>query len=112
MSLYKNKYRIESARKKNWDYTSPAYYFITICTRDRKHYFGEIKNGIMELNPVGKIIHDEWYKTQSMRPNIYLDEFIIMPNHIHGIIQIDYKHHRRDALHHRRDALQCVSTMM
>jgi putative transposase len=112
MSLYK-KYRIESARKKNWNYSSPGYYFITICTKDRKHFFGEIKNGNMILNPVGQIVFDEWYKSKTIRPNIYLDEFIIMPNHIHGIIQIHYgiPRHRHHRCHHRRDALQCVSTM-
>lgn len=89
MTLFKNKYRIESTRRPGWNYSTPGYYFITICTKDRKRYFGEIQNGIMNLNEIGKIIYSEWYNTITMRPNIELDEFIIMPNHIHGIIKIE-----------------------
>ncbi|MFN8670452.1 MAG: transposase [Candidatus Sericytochromatia bacterium] len=88
MSLYKNKYRIESIRLKNWDYSNNGFYFVTICTKNMVHFFGEIKNGEMILNNIGRIIYDEWYKSAEIRPNIILDEFIIMPNHIHGIIGI------------------------
>lgn len=89
MELYKNKYRVESIRLKNWDYSNNGYYFITICTKEKEHFFGNIIDGKMILNDIGKIINDEWYKSEKMRPNIILDEFIIMPNHIHGIIIIN-----------------------
>jgi putative transposase len=89
MELYKNKYRVESIRLKNWDYSNNGYYFITICTKEKEHFFGNIIDGKMFLNDIGKIIYDEWYKSEKMRPNIILDEFIIMPNHIHGIIIIN-----------------------
>ena len=93
MSLYKNKYRIESTRLKNWDYSLPGCYFVTICTYHRKNFFGSINNNInsntVELSPLGIIVKDEWLNTESIRKNVSLDEFIIMPNHVHGIIIIE-----------------------
>jgi REP element-mobilizing transposase RayT len=64
--------------------------FVTICTQNRECLFGEITNGEMQLNPMGEIAQAEWIKTGQMRPNIQLHESIIMPNHIHGIIQITH----------------------
>ena len=86
--LYKNKYKIESARLKNYNYSQRGYYFITICTANRFYYFGNIKKGKMILNENGKIVHQELSKTPGIRKNIILDEFIIMPNHIHFILII------------------------
>ena len=77
-----------SIRLKGYDYSQNGLYFITICTQNREHLFGTITNGQMALNPMGEIAHNEWFKTASMRPNIRLHEFIAMPNHIHGIIEI------------------------
>ncbi|XGB43143.1 MAG: hypothetical protein LVS60_04975 [Nodosilinea sp. LVE1205-7] len=77
-----------SIRLKGYDYSQNGLYFVTICTQNRHHLFGTITNGQMALNPMGEIVHDEWFKTASMRPNIRLHEFIVMPNHIHGIIEI------------------------
>ncbi|BAZ44499.1 hypothetical protein NIES4102_15090 [Chondrocystis sp. NIES-4102] len=88
MTLYKNKYRIESARCPNWDYTSEGYYFITICTLNRQCFFGNVNNGIMQLSDIGLIIAQEWQKTPQIRPNVQLDEWVVMPNHLHGIIII------------------------
>jgi putative transposase len=88
--LFNNKYRIPSARLRNWDYASEGMYFITICTKNRENYFGEIiesDNGEILLKPtdIGKIASSEWYKTLEMRPdmNLELGEFVVMPNHIH-----------------------------
>ena len=89
MTLYKNKYRIESARCQNWDYRSNGYYFVTICTGDRICFFGEIKSGNMELSDIGLIVANEWQKTPQIRPNVKLDQWVVMPNHLHGIIIID-----------------------
>lgn len=86
--LFGNKYRIESARLQNWDYASEGGYFITICTQDRECYFGDIANAKMRLSKIGQIAKYEWLKTLKIRKNVLLDEFIIMPNHIHGIIII------------------------
>jgi REP element-mobilizing transposase RayT len=63
-------------------------YFVTVCTQNRQCLFGEIVNRQMQLNEFGNIVYDEWVKTQTIRKNIKLDEFIVMPNHLHGIIQI------------------------
>lgn len=85
---FKNKYKINSARLKEYDYAQPGMYFVTICTNDRKEFFGEIINGEMKLNEMGEIVKEEWLQTAIIRPNIFLDEWVIMPNHIHGIIEI------------------------
>ena len=88
MILYKNKYRIESARCQNWDYTSNGYYFVTICAQNREYFFGDVVADGMQLSPVGKIVTEEWQKTAQIRSYIELDEWVIMPNHLHGIIII------------------------
>jgi len=94
---YQNKYRIESARKKGYDYSQNGAYFITIVTKNRECFFGNIvgkdamhRVSTMELSEIGKIVWDEWLKTPSIRPDMNLEmvEFIVMPNHIHGIIYI------------------------
>ncbi|UZH54045.1 transposase [Salinimicrobium tongyeongense] len=84
--LFKNKYRIKSARLENWDYRWNAAYFITICTANRKHYFGDIKNKKMELSPTGAIADILWHDLPQHAPTLQLGNFIVMPNHIHGIL--------------------------
>lgn len=88
MTLYKNKYRIESNRLSNWDYSSAGYYFITICTYNREALFGYVSDGMMVLNEYGNVVQDEWLKSTKIRKEIELDEFIVMPNHLHGILLI------------------------
>lgn len=83
---FRGKYRINSARLKHWDYSSDAAYFITICTKDREHFFGEIENDQMKLNVLGKMAEKFWMEMPNHFKNVILDEFKIMPNHIHGII--------------------------
>lgn len=91
MTLFRNKYRVESARHPHHDYASPGYYFVTICTKNRVHWFGEVMKGIMVLNELGKIAVREWLRTGELRANVRLDEFVVMPNHFHGIVEIlDY----------------------
>ena len=85
---FKGKYRIPSTRLSGWDYASPGDYFVTIVTQRRIPYFGEILGGDMRLSPIGKIVAEEWQKTPQIRPNVLLDEWVVMPNHIHGIIVI------------------------
>lgn len=80
-----------SIRLKNYDYAGKGLYFITLCTAQRKNLFGQIINGELFLNPLGEIAKEEWAKTPEIRDNISLGEFIIMPNHMHGIISIDYQ---------------------
>ncbi len=90
MTLFNNKYRVETTRVKTWNYNSEALYFITICTNNKEHFFGEIQNGEMILNDIGVIVQSEWLQTPDIRPdmNISLDEFVVMPNHFHAIISI------------------------
>ncbi|MDD5488793.1 MAG: transposase [Candidatus Omnitrophica bacterium] len=78
----------KSIRLKNYDYTQQGAYYVTVCVNDRKCLFGDVRNGEMVLNEFGTIVQNEWIKTSEMRENIDLDEFIVMPNHIHGIINI------------------------
>ncbi|MBW4542795.1 MAG: hypothetical protein KME43_27265 [Myxacorys chilensis ATA2-1-KO14] len=85
MTLYKNKYRIESARKPGWDYAGNGAYFITICTQNRQHFFGNIQNGIMDLSIAGEIAQKLWWEIPDRFPHVQLNAFIVMPNHIHGI---------------------------
>ncbi|MFC1517877.1 transposase [Candidatus Margulisiibacteriota bacterium] len=89
MTLYKNKYRIESCRLKSWDYSSPGYYFVTICTKHFEEPFGKIVDGRVVLYKVGKIANKYWQGIPKHFKNVSLDEFIVMPNHIHGIIIIN-----------------------
>lgn len=86
--LYKNKYRIPSARWNKWDYSWDGHYFITICTHNNECFFGEIEDAKMILSPTGKIIEEEWKKTFSLRSYLILDEYIVMPNHFHAILGI------------------------
>lgn len=86
--LYHNKYRVESARLRGWDYSQTGSYFVTICVKDKNRIFGNIINDEIVLSPIGNIARHEWLKTAELRKNVKLDEFIIMPNHFHGIIFI------------------------
>ncbi len=80
-----------SIRLKGYDYAQPGAYFITICARGRECLFGEVVDGEMRLNRFGEIVREEWLKTAVMRPGIEIDEFAVMPNHIHGIVIIHEK---------------------
>lgn len=88
MEKFRGKYRIPTARLQTWDYGSNALYFITICTKNRKHFFGEIANGQMILSEIGRLAEKYWYEIPEHFPFVILDEFVVMPNHIHGIIEI------------------------
>jgi REP element-mobilizing transposase RayT len=87
---FKNKYRIPSARWKDWDYGASAAYFVTVCTANRERFFGEINNGEMILSEIGKTVQTEWLKTPELRPdmNITLDAYVVISDHFHGIIVI------------------------
>ncbi|MEJ2710940.1 MAG: hypothetical protein P8074_25240 [Anaerolineales bacterium] len=81
-------YRRQSNRLAGWDYSSSGYYFVTICTRERRPFFGEVVGDEIQLSPIGEIIAEEWQKTADIRPNISLDAWVIMPNHLHAIVSI------------------------
>lgn len=86
---FQNKYRISSARLQNWDYGNNAAYFVTICTQNREHYFGDITNGIVQLSEIGDMANKYWLEIPEHFPFVKLEEFVIMPNHVHGIIIIN-----------------------
>jgi len=87
---FRNKYRIKSARLQGWDYSSEGGYYITICTKYRKSWFGNCINQKMELSETGRIVNDLWYEIPKRNPVAILDEFVVMPNHIHGILFINH----------------------
>src|SRR5688572_10456660 len=89
MDKYRNKYRIPSTRLQNWDYGANGTYFITICTKDREHYFGKISNGVVQLNELGLLAQKYWLEIPQHFPFVELGNFVIMPNHTHGILIID-----------------------
>lgn len=77
-----------SIRLKGYDYAQAGLYFITICCHKRVRHFGNVVNGEMMLNEFGMVAHNEWMQTPAIRNNVELLEFVIMPNHIHGIIRL------------------------
>ena len=85
---FKNKYRVSSIRLPHWDYGWNAAYFITICTLNRTCFLGDIRDGMMRLSDIGKIVRFEWTQTPVLRPdmNLELGEFVVMPNHFHAIL--------------------------
>ena len=78
----------KSIRLKGYDYAQAGLYFITICCQNHISYFGHIQNGEMILNDAGKMIETEWLNLKNRFPNIQLHEFVTMPNHFHGILEI------------------------
>ena len=86
---YQNKYRISSTRLQNWDYGWNASYFVTICTKNRECYFGKIKNSEMHLSDIGIMAKKYWHEIPQHFPFVVLDAFVVMPNHVHGIIIIN-----------------------
>jgi putative transposase len=86
---FQNRYRIPSTRLQDWDYGRNAAYFITICTQHRQCWFGHIQNGNRILSEIGNMANRYWQDIPIHFPFVKLGEFIVMPNHIHGIIIID-----------------------
>jgi REP element-mobilizing transposase RayT len=86
---YFSKFNQNSRRLKGHDYSSPGIYFITISTDAQIFFFGKIMNCKICLSPAGKIVLNKWIQIPKKFPNVTLDQFIIMPNHIHGIVVIN-----------------------
>ena len=87
---FRGKYRTTSMRKPDWDYGSNGAYFITICTKDRKKYFGKVLDGEMEKSEIGDLVHDFWAEIPNHFPFVELGEFVVMPDHFHGIVVINH----------------------
>lgn len=92
MEKYKNKYRIASTRAQWWDYGWNGAYFITICTQDQQHFFGKIQEGRMLLSHLGLIADILWHEIPNHSAFVKLGNFVVMPNHIHGILILDSPH--------------------
>lgn len=75
-------------RAEFWDYAAPGFYFITINLTYRKHHFGKVTDGCMELSKIGEIARDEWVKSFLLRPemHLFMGPFVVMPDHFHAII--------------------------
>ena len=89
MKYNPDKHHRRSIRLQGYDYSQRGAYFITLCTKNREHLFGEILNGEIQLNEFGKITQQCWLEIPNHFPNVQLDEFVIMPDHIHGIIVLN-----------------------
>ena len=77
-----------SIRLPGYDYTQPGAYYLTILTHKKEHLFGKVVDGIVQLSPVGEVVQEEWLKIPTNFSNVALDAFVIMPNHLHGIVVI------------------------
>jgi REP element-mobilizing transposase RayT len=105
--LFQNKYRVQSARA-TWHNYNGGVYFITICTKNHTHYFGEIDNGVMYLNEIGKFTSENLQNVNAHYPYAEIPSFIVMPNHIHAIVFIDGEKYGNGR--HCRDVARYVST--
>jgi len=99
MDNKRNPHIRRSIRLKEFDYSNPWWYYVTICTHTRNNLFGKVINAQMRLNEFGKIVEEEWLKTEEIRKNVDLDYYVVMPNHFHGILIIN-----------SRDTARCVPT--
>ena len=84
--LFRGTYRVDTIRLPGYDYRQPGWYFVTIYTKDRLHLFGEVRGGIMGLNGAGCTAHACWTAIPDHVPRVRLDAFVVMPNHVHGLI--------------------------
>jgi len=84
-----DKHHRRSIRRKGYDYSSGGAYFVTLCTFQRQCLFGQIVDGEMQLNEIGQIVVEEWLQSRMIRKEIDFDQWVIMPNHLHGIVLIE-----------------------
>ena len=85
-TLYRNRFRIPSARLPGWDYGRGGIYCVTVCTRHRVCCLGEISEANTVLSDLGKIVAEEWLEMARRRSHVELDAWVVMPNHFHGIV--------------------------
>jgi putative transposase len=95
MSKHQKSYSNHSSRLQTWDYSKPGYYFVTMVVRGRKRSFGEIRGGVMHKTPLGEFAEKSWAQTPELRPsmNIWLGEFVVMPDHFHAVLRIGVNEH-------------------
>jgi REP element-mobilizing transposase RayT len=83
---FRGRFRIPSARYPGWDYRWAGVYSVTICTHGRVRCLGEVVDGQVSLSPLGSVVAEEWLKIPHHHPRVKLDEWIVMPDHMHGIL--------------------------
>ena len=83
-----DKHHRRSIRLRNWDYRAPGAYFVTLVTHGHEPIFGEIVDKTMHLSALGEIVSEEWFASEKIRREVELDESVVMPNHLHGIVWI------------------------
>ncbi len=88
MVINPKKFRRRSFRLRDYDYGQPGFYYITICTKDRKAMLGNVVNGEMYLNNAGSVAQSVWLSLPQRFSHVKLDQYIVMPNHLHGIIEL------------------------
>ena len=98
------KRRKNSLRLPDYDYSLPGAYFITLCTQHRLHLFGHISDGKMILNEFGKIVEKVWINLPNHYPNMACGEFVVMPNHVHGVVKLKPKEHTKGGFENPENA--------
>ena len=88
---FKNRFRVASARAPWWDYGNDGSYFVTVCTRNKEHFFGQVQKGKMQLSEIGSLVYSIWSEIPIRFSYVKPGAFIVMPNHIHAMITIDKK---------------------
>jgi putative transposase len=84
--LYRNRYRVPSTRLRGWDYRSAGVYGVTVCVEGRVCCLGEVLEGRVDRSRFGEIVAEEWLRISDVHPHVSLDEWIVMPDHVHGIL--------------------------
>jgi len=92
MTTFQNRYRVESARLPDWDYASRGWYFVTLCTRDKKCSLGCAVNGQIVLSDAGVVAETEMKSIPNHYENVSIDRYVVMPNHVHAIVVIEGDH--------------------
>jgi REP element-mobilizing transposase RayT len=85
---FQGKYRSDTFRAQWWDYGWEGAYFVTICAHEMEWFFGRVENKCMQLSPAGEIAHSIWHHIPNQFSDVALDAFVVMPNHVHGIVRI------------------------
>ena len=100
--------RRQSTRLQDWDYSAPAAYFVTICAYQRELLFGKVVDDQMVINDFGQIVDEEWSRSVDIRKELDLDDYVVMPNHLHGIVILQYT----DAIGRQPSHRASVDTML
>lgn len=83
------KHHRRSIRLKEYDYAQPGLYYVTICTQNRQCVFGTVQDGLLRLSAAGELVASLWQDLSAHYPGVALDEYVLMPNHLHGIILLE-----------------------